>query len=75
MCMAYDFETRTIEQLTAEGSRKWSAFPGTIGMWVAEMDFGISPQLRDYLIDEANRGSLGYLPPHQTKEILEARPY
>ncbi len=72
MCMAYDFETRTIEQLTAEGSRKWSAFPGTIGMWVAEMDFGISPQLRDYLIDEANRGSLGYLPPHQTKEILEA---
>lgn len=70
--MAFDFETCTIDQLTAEGSRKWSAFPGTIGMWVAEMDFGISPELRDYLIDEANRGSLGYLPPYQTKEVLGA---
>lgn len=70
--MAFDFEIRTIDQLTAEGSRKWSAYPGTIGMWVAEMDFGISPELRDYLIDEANRGSLGYLPPHQTEEVLGA---
>ena len=59
--MALSFETRTIEELAAERSRKWSAFPGTIGMWVAEMDFGISPEIRDYLISEAHRGSLGYL--------------
>ncbi len=70
--MAFDFETRTIEELTAERSRKWSAFPGTIGMWVAEMDFGISPEIRDYLISEAHRGSLGYLPPHESDAILNA---
>ena len=70
--MAFDFDTPTIEQLTSEGSRKWSAYPGTIGMWVAEMDFGISPELRDYLIAEANRGSLGYLPPSESQDVLEA---
>lgn len=68
--MALSFETRTIEELAAERSRKWSAFPGTIGMWVAEMDFGISPEIRDYLISEAHRGSLGYLPPHEADAIL-----
>ena len=70
--MAYGFDTRTIEQLTAEGSHKWSRFPGTLGMWVAEMDFGISDELRDYLIAEAKRGTFGYLPQRDTKQILEA---
>lgn len=69
--MAYDFSSRSLEQLISEGSHKWTAFPGTIGMFVAEMDFGISDELRDYLIAEANRGSLGYLPPAESRRVLE----
>lgn len=70
--MAYDLDSRTIDSLTAEGSVKWSRFPGTIGMWVAEMDFGISPEIRDYLISEAERGTFGYLPSKDTRQILSA---
>lgn len=70
--MAYDFSSRSLEQLISEGSRKWSAYPGTIGMWVAEMDFGISDEIRDYLVAEARRGSLGYLPPEDGRRVLEA---
>ncbi len=70
--MALSFETLTIDELAAQRSRKWSAFPGTIGMWVAEMDFGISPEVRDYLIGEAHGGSLGYLPPHEADAVLRA---
>ena len=70
--MAYDLDSRTIDSLTSEGSVKWSRFPATIGMWVAEMDFGISPEIRDYLVAEAERGTFGYLPGADTHNILRA---
>ena len=70
--MAYDFSSRSLEQLISEGSHKWSRYPGAIGMWVAEMDFGVSDEIRDYLIAEANRGSFGYLPPADGRRVLEA---
>ncbi|WP_308806798.1 MalY/PatB family protein [Actinotignum urinale] len=70
--MDYGFDSRTIAQLQLEGSRKWTAFPGSICMWVAEMDLGIAPEIRDYLIAEARRGTLGYLPPQEATEIVEA---
>ena len=70
--MAYDLDSRTIDSLTAEGSTKWVRFPGTIGMWVAEMDFGVSPEIRNYIVAEAERGTFGYLPDRDKEQILAA---
>ncbi len=68
--MTYSFDSKTLDVLLSEGSRKWSEYPDCIGMWVAEMDLGIAPEIRDYLIGEAQRGILGYLPPQDSAKIL-----
>lgn len=35
-------DATTIDQLVARASCKWATFPGAIGAWVAEMDFGLA---------------------------------
>lgn len=70
--MAYDFDFPTVETLSKSGSVKWSRFPDTLAMWVAEMDFGISPELRDFIIDQAELGNFGYLPQEDSVRTLEA---
>lgn len=70
--MTYDFDTRTVSDLIAQGSHKWSAFGDAIAMWVAEMDLGIAPEIRDYLVNAAQRGALGYLPPREIPGIMNA---
>lgn len=68
--MTFDLDSRTVDSLSREGSTKWSRFPGTIGMWVAEMDFGIAPEIRDYVINEARKGTFGYLPAGDAERVL-----
>ena len=34
-----DFDAITEESLVTKGGRKWSSFPGSIGAFIAEMDF------------------------------------
>lgn len=51
------------EQLRAQGSMKWTAFPATIGAWVAESDLGTAPAVTRALHDAVDAGLLGYLPP------------
>ena len=38
-----DLDALTAADLDVATSRKWSLHPGTIGAWVAEMDFGTAP--------------------------------
>src|SRR5690625_4850126 len=39
------FDGITIDELRARGSVKWSRFPGAIGAFIAEMDFGTAPEV------------------------------
>jgi len=50
------------EHLQGGGGLKWSAFPGTIGAFVAEMDFGTAPVVTEALHAAVDAGQLGYLP-------------
>ncbi|MCF2707130.1 aminotransferase class I/II-fold pyridoxal phosphate-dependent enzyme [Arcanobacterium haemolyticum] len=70
--MAYNFDARTLDELADSGSVKWTRFPDTIDMWVAEMDFGISDEIRDFLVEEANTGFFGYLPEADSTGLVEA---
>ncbi|WP_213813649.1 MalY/PatB family protein [Glaciihabitans sp. dw_435] len=57
------FDGITREQLSRSSSRKWSLHPGTIGAWVAEMDFGTAPAVTAALHQAIDDGDLGYLSP------------
>ncbi|MDT0182404.1 aminotransferase class I/II-fold pyridoxal phosphate-dependent enzyme [Microbacterium sp. ARD31] len=52
----------TIEQLRSTGATKWSADDGTLGAFVAEMDFGIDPTITAALHRAVDAGSFGYMP-------------
>jgi cystathionine beta-lyase len=54
----------TEPELRARGSLKWTAVdPGTIGAWVAEMDFGTAPAITAALHAAVESSGFGYLPP------------
>ncbi|WP_374318843.1 MalY/PatB family protein [Pseudoxanthomonas kaohsiungensis] len=66
------FDAITLDQLRAGGGLKWRAFPDCIGAFVAEMDFGIAPPIRDALHEEVERGQVGYLSAAPLRAMAEA---
>ena len=70
--MTLPFETPTADELRARGSVKWTAFPDTVGAFVAEMDFGLAPVIRDALHHEIDLARTGYLPTSMSTALAEA---
>lgn len=66
------FDRLSAAQLVAAGSRKWTAFPGCIGAFVAEMDFGLAPPIRQALDKAMADGLTGYLTPKLLQDLGEA---
>lgn len=58
--------------LERPSSRKWSLHPGTIGAWVAEMDFGTAPPVREALRRAVDDDVLGYLSPALAADLAVA---
>lgn len=57
------FDEVSREELDRPDSRKWSLNEGTIGAWVAEMDFGTASNVRDAILGAVAKDELGYLAP------------
>lgn len=57
--MAIDFDAITLDSLREVGGLKWSR-PDTIGAFIAEMDFGIAPQITAALTEQIAYGRTGY---------------
>jgi cystathionine beta-lyase len=68
----HPFDEITAAQLDLPSSRKWSLHPGTIGAWVAEMDFGTAPAVTEALQRAVADGVLGYLSPPTAHDLAEA---
>lgn len=66
------FDAITADELRAVGSLKWTAFPGKIPAFVAEMDFGIAPPITQALHDAIDVGAFGYLPQATAAAMSEA---
>ena len=66
------FDAITLDQLRAGGGLKWRAVPDCIGAFVAEMDFGIAPPIRDALHEAVERGQVGYLSAAPLRAMAEA---
>ncbi|MCU1571707.1 MAG: class and aminotransferase protein [Naasia sp.] len=68
----HGFDGIDLASLRAVGGLKWSMFPGRIGAFVAEMDFGVAPAIADALHGAVDRGLFGYLPPAVSRELSDA---
>ncbi|MFB7249639.1 MalY/PatB family protein [Microbacterium sp. NPDC056234] len=69
---AHPFDAITADDLRQAGSVKWTAFPDTIGAFVAEMDFGVAPAIADAVAASLDTGLTGYLPTRLTTQLAEA---
>ena len=67
-----DFDAITEESLVRKGGRKWSSFPGSIGAFIAEMDFGVSPAVRQSLQTIDDRDLYGYAPADLVTDLKTA---
>jgi cystathionine beta-lyase len=68
-----DLDAMTAHELRERGSLKWTKFDaGTIGAFVAEMDFGTAPPVLAALHAAVAGASFGYLPPGPRAELAEA---
>ena len=56
--MTYNFDTCPDRRNTQ--SVKWDEFPGTLPMWVADMDFEVAPEIKAALQKRLDHGVFGY---------------
>lgn len=66
-----DFDAITEDTLRASGAMKWAA-PGEIGVFVAEMDFGLAPGVAAELRRLTDAGRAGYLLPREMRAMSQA---
>jgi cystathionine beta-lyase len=69
---AHDFDNIGMDRLRKIGSLKWSMFPGKIGAFVAEMDFGCAPAIQKALHASVEDALFGYLPPAVSDAMSQA---
>lgn len=65
-------DATTIGHLRSTGATKWSAEDGTLGAFVAEMDFGIDPTITAALHRAVDAGSFGYMPRGISADLSDA---
>ncbi len=69
---AEEWDAVGVERLREIGSLKWTAFPDTIGAFVAESDFGVAPAISEALHTMVDDGLFGYLPERLSRELAQA---
>jgi len=67
-----DYDLLDEERLCAAGGLKWTAFPGCIGAFVAEMDFGTAPPVARALQQAIADGRTGYPTAALARELADA---
>src|SRR4051812_14557734 len=67
-----DFDAITAAGLRRLGSLKWTTFPDTIGAFVAEIDFGLAPEVSEALHAAIDGALTGYLPTEPAERMSAA---
>lgn len=66
------FDDITVADLQRSGSVKWSKFPGRLGAFIAEMDFGTAPAVTQALHRAVDAAAFGYLPDALREQLAAA---
>ena len=69
---AAEFDRIDVGTLRRAGSVKWSMYPGAIGAFVAEMDFGTAPAVTAALHAAVDAAAFGYLPAGVVEQMAAA---
>lgn len=69
---ADSIDALTADDLVARGSGKWTRFPGALGAFVAEHDFGLAPPIAEALHRMVDGFNFGYLPNALSDQMREA---
>ena len=64
-------DATTAEDLRQIGGTKW-ADPAVMGAFIAEMDFGVAPVIKEALHTAVDEGAFGYTPPKYKAQLQEA---
>lgn len=70
--MSVNYDELTAEHMAGALGMKWTAFPDCIGAFVAEMDYGTAPVVKERLAKAVEAGYFGYLPTALDQELSEA---
>ncbi|MBX6355902.1 MAG: aminotransferase class I/II-fold pyridoxal phosphate-dependent enzyme [Micromonosporaceae bacterium] len=70
--MTVRFDDISIETLREAGGVKWSHFPGKVGAFIAEMDFGTAPAIVRALHAAVDEATFGYLPRPLAERMSQA---
>lgn len=68
----HPYDLLTVAQLRRAGSLKWSEHPGSLGAWVAEMDFGTAPGVIAAAQETLHNGLTGYAPTPLVHDMQQA---
>ncbi|MFT9239406.1 MULTISPECIES: MalY/PatB family protein [Bifidobacterium] len=71
------FKARRIDALEAEdlaalGGDKWTRYPGCIGAFIAEMDYGVASCIQEAMIESTRQGALGYISDPWKRRVADA---
>ena len=58
--------------LAAIGGDKWTRYPGCIGAFIAEMDYGLAPCIQQAIDNASDHCKLGYIPDPWKRRVAEA---
>lgn len=72
MMTQVDFDAISVDYLRGIVGKKWSTFPDCTGAFIAEMDFGTAPSIKDALRAVVDEGFFGYLPDRARDDLREA---
>lgn len=62
----------TAADLAEVGSDKWTRYPGCIGAFIAEMDYGLAPCIQEAIDNACDHCKLGYIPDPWKQRVAEA---
>lgn len=69
--MSHAFDQITPDSMRTAGWKKWTEFGTATGAWVAEMDFGTAPSVKETIRRAAEGEGLGYLSSRSLRALQE----
>jgi cystathionine beta-lyase len=70
--MSVNYDQLTAERMAGTLGAKWTMYPDCIGAFVAEMDYGTAPVVKEAVAKAVDAGYFGYLPKYLDAELAEA---
>ncbi len=67
-----NFDAISAEDMAGTLGVKWTAFPDCLGAFIAEMDFGTAPAVKEALAKTVEAGYFGYLPKDVDDALLDS---